>query len=78
MVVIVDVEENVKLNIIDNVIFYVGDVKDILIIEFVEKYGKLDLLIIDFFWVGMYFKVVEMFKELVVFRMVYVSCNLVI
>lgn len=34
--VIVDVEVNVCFNDIENVVFYVGDVKDILIVDFVE------------------------------------------
>lgn len=73
-----DVEVNVCFNDIENVVFYVGDVKDILIVDFVEWYGKFDLFIIDLFCVGMYVKVVDMLFEFVVLCMVYVSCNLAI
>lgn len=66
---------NASNNEVENVTFYVGDVKDILTDEFATKHGKPDVLITDPPRVGMHAKVVEMLLELESPRIVYVSCN---
>ncbi len=72
---IVDARENAALNNIDNAIFYAGDVKDILTPEFVEKYGKPDVLITDPPRAGMQPQVVDMLLQMETPKIVYVSCN---
>ncbi|MFK7950512.1 MAG: 23S rRNA (uracil(1939)-C(5))-methyltransferase RlmD [Saprospiraceae bacterium] len=66
---------NASNNEVENVTFYVGDVKDILTDEFAIKHGKPDVLITDPPRVGMHQKVVEMLLQLESPRIVYVSCN---
>ena len=66
---------NASNNEVENVTFYIGDVKDILTDEFATKHGKPDVLITDPPRVGMHAKVVEMLLELESPRIVYVSCN---
>ncbi len=70
-----DAKENAALNGIENAVFYVGDVKDILTPEFAEKHGKPDILITDPPRVGMHAQVVRMLLELEAPKIVYVSCN---
>lgn len=66
---------NASNNEVENVTFYVGDVKDILTDEFAVKHGKPDVLITDPPRAGMHQKVVEMLLQLESPRIVYVSCN---
>lgn len=66
---------NAANNEVENVTFYVGDVKDILTDEFAVKHGKPDVLITDPPRAGMHQKVVEMLLQLESPRIVYVSCN---
>jgi 23S rRNA (uracil1939-C5)-methyltransferase len=70
-----DAKINALNNKIDNVTFYVGDVKDILTDEFAIKHGKPDVLITDPPRAGMHEKVVEMLLQLEAPKIVYVSCN---
>lgn len=70
-----DAKENAQLNVIDNAVFYAGDVKDILTKEFADQHGKPDLLITDPPRAGMHSKVVNMLLELEAPKIVYVSCN---
>lgn len=70
-----DAKVNAKLNDIDNVRFYAGDVKDILTPEFAAEHGKPDVLITDPPRAGMHPKVVQMLIELGAPKLVYVSCN---
>ncbi|MFT5833841.1 MAG: 23S rRNA (uracil1939-C5)-methyltransferase [Cognaticolwellia sp.] len=70
-----DAKINANNNGIDNVTFYVGDVKDILTDEFAIKHGKPDVLITDPPRPGMHEKVVEMLLQLEAPKIVYVSCN---
>ena len=72
---IVDARENAKANDIDNVIFYAGDVKDVLTEEFAKKHGRPDVLITDPPRAGMHPKVVAFLLELAAPKIVYVSCN---
>ncbi len=70
-----DARVNADLNGIDNAVFHVGDVKDILTDEFADKHGKPDVLITDPPRAGMHAKVVEMLLKLEAPKIVYVSCN---
>ncbi len=70
-----DAKVNAEINGIDNAVFYVGDVKDILTDEFAIKHGKPDVLITDPPRAGMHAKVVEMLLKLESPKIVYVSCN---
>ena len=66
---------NKELNKIENATFYVGDVKDILTDEFIEKHGKADTIITDPPRVGMHKEVVETLLKAEPNKIVYVSCN---
>lgn len=70
-----DAKVNAQINGVDNVQFYVGDVRAILTADFAEKHGKPDLLITDPPRAGMHEDVVNMLLELAAPRIVYVSCN---
>lgn len=70
-----DAKENAALNQIENAIFYAGDVKAILTPEFVEKYGKPDVLITDPPRAGMQPQVIDMLLQMETPKIVYVSCN---
>lgn len=74
-IAIEDARTNAKLNDIENVTFYAGDVKDILTDDFAEKHGKPDLVITDPPRAGMHSDVVRMLLTLEAPKMVYVSCN---
>ncbi len=66
---------NAQLNNIDNAVFYVGAVRNILNESFSEKHGKPDLVITDPPRAGMHQKVVDLLLELAAPKIVYVSCN---
>ncbi len=70
-----DAKYNAEINNIENTVFYVGDVKDILTDEFADKHGKPDILITDPPRAGMHQKVVDMLLKLEAPKVVYVSCN---
>lgn len=70
-----DAKINAQVNGVENVQFYVGDVRAILTTEFAAKHGKPDLLITDPPRAGMHEDVINMLLELEAPRIVYVSCN---
>ncbi len=72
---IVDAEENMRLNDIQNAVFYTGDVKNILNPEFSALHGKPDVVITDPPRAGMHEKAVRFLLDLAAPRIVYVSCN---
>lgn len=72
---IADAEENMRLNDINNAIFYAGDVKNVLTPEFAERHGKPDVVITDPPRAGMHEKAVRFLLDLAAPRIVYVSCN---
>lgn len=72
---IADAEENMRLNTIENAIFYAGDVKNVLSPEFAERHGRPDVVITDPPRAGMHEKAVRFLLDLAAPRMVYVSCN---
>ena len=72
---IADANENMRLNDIQNAIFYAGDVKNVLSPEFAERHGRPDVVITDPPRAGMHEKAVQFLLDLAAPRMVYVSCN---
>lgn len=72
---IVDARENSRINLIDNTIFYAGDMKDILNQPFIDKHGRPDVMITDPPRAGMHPDVVKAILYAAPQRIVYVSCN---
>ena len=70
-----DAKGNAEHNKIDNVEFYVGDMKEVFTSEFINKHGKPDVIITDPPRDGMHKKVVEQILNIAPKRVVYVSCN---
>lgn len=72
---IADAKENAALNRIDNAEFFAGDMAEVLNDDFVEKYGKPDVIITDPPRAGMHEKVVQQILKIQPEKIVYVSCN---
>ncbi len=72
---IIAARENAQLNSIENVEFYVGDMKNVFNETFVAKHGKPDVVITDPPRDGMHKDVVEQLIKIKAARIVYVSCN---
>ncbi|MCK5637266.1 MAG: 23S rRNA (uracil(1939)-C(5))-methyltransferase RlmD, partial [Flavobacteriaceae bacterium] len=72
---IIDAKENAKLNKIDNVDFFVGDMAKIFTKDFIDQNGKPDVIITDPPRDGMHKKVVEQILHILPEKVVYVSCN---
>ena len=72
---IADAEENMRLNSIENAVFYAGDVKNVLSPEFTQRHGRPDVVITDPPRAGMHEKAVRFLLDLAAPRIVYVSCN---
>ena len=70
-----DAKVNAKLNLLDNTLFFAGDMKDILNNDFVAKYGRPDVIITDPPRAGMHEDVVNVILNAEPKRIVYVSCN---
>ena len=70
-----DAKVNSQLNGIDNTLFFAGDMKDILNDEFIEQYGRPDVIITDPPRAGMHPDVVKTILRAAPQRIVYVSCN---
>jgi len=70
-----DAKMNSEINGIDNTLFFAGDMKDILNREFIEEYGKPDVIITDPPRAGMHQDVVNTILFAAPQRIVYVSCN---
>lgn len=66
---------NSELNGISNVSFFSGDIKDLLSNEFLDTYGRPDVVITDPPRAGMHESVVKMLLEASPKKIVYVSCN---
>ncbi|CAM3390972.1 23S rRNA (uracil(1939)-C(5))-methyltransferase RlmD [Aequorivita lipolytica] len=66
---------NAKLNNIENVEFYVGDMKKVFNEDFINKHGKPDVVITDPPRDGMHADVVAQLLNLEAEKIVYVSCN---
>jgi 23S rRNA (uracil1939-C5)-methyltransferase len=68
-------KENAQLNKIDNVDFYVGDMKNVFNTEFITKNGQPDVIITDPPRDGMHKDVVQQILNIAPDKVVYVSCN---
>ena len=67
--------ENAELNELGNVEFHVGDMRNVLTPDFVERHGRPDVVITDPPRSGMHARVVKTLLAMRPDRMVYVSCN---
>lgn len=70
-----DAKINSDINKISNTEFFAGDIKDLLNENFVQKYGKPDVIITDPPRAGMHENVVRTILKLAPTKIVYVSCN---
>lgn len=70
-----DAKVNSAINGIDNTIFYAGDMKDVLSMDFIAKHGVPDVMIVDPPRAGMHEDVVKTILAASPRRIVYVSCN---
>lgn len=70
-----DAKVNAAINHIDNTLFFAGDMKDILNDDFIERYGRPDVIITDPPRAGMHPDVVKTILRAAPKRIVYVSCN---
>ena len=68
-------KENALLNQIDNVDFFVGDMKTVFNTEFIETHGHPDVIITDPPRDGMHKDVVAQILKITPEKIVYVSCN---
>lgn len=68
-------KENAQLNGIDNVDFYVGDMKQVFNEGFIRKHGQPDVIITDPPRDGMHKDVVQQILNIAPKKVVYVSCN---
>jgi 23S rRNA (uracil1939-C5)-methyltransferase len=68
-------KENAILNGIDNVSFYVGDMKKVFNEEFTNQHGMPDVVITDPPRDGMHGDVIEQLLRIAAPKIVYVSCN---
>jgi 23S rRNA (uracil1939-C5)-methyltransferase len=70
-----DAKENSSINNIKNTLFFAGDMKDILNVDFINKNGKPDVIIIDPPRAGVHNNVIDAILFAEPKRIVYVSCN---
>ena len=70
-----DARINTQLNGLENILFYAGDMKDILTEEFMRSHARPDVIISDPPRAGMDEKVIQMLLEIGAPTLVYVSCN---
>lgn len=72
---IADAKENARLNKIDNVEFFAGDMSKVFTADFISSNGQPDLIITDPPREGMHKKVVEQILRILPYKIVYISCN---
>ncbi len=70
-----DAKINSLINAIDNTVFYAGDIKAVLNLEFFAKNGKPDIIITDPPRAGMHEDVIDFVIKSEAQKIVYVSCN---
>lgn len=70
-----DAKINAEINGIGNALFFAGDMKDMLTQEFINEYGRPDVIITDPPRAGMHQDVVDVILFAEPKRIVYVSCN---
>lgn len=72
---VADARVNAKVNGIENVEFFAGDMKDVLNDEFISRHGRPDVMIVDPPRAGMHTDVIETILRAEPRAIVYVSCN---
>lgn len=72
---VIDARANSELNGLDNLTFFAGDMKDILTRDFINEYGRPDVIITDPPRAGMHNDVIDTILFAAPRRIVYVSCN---
>ncbi|MDR1985287.1 MAG: 23S rRNA (uracil(1939)-C(5))-methyltransferase RlmD [Prevotellaceae bacterium] len=72
---IADANYNAEINNIGNVDFYVGDMKNVLTVDFIAENGKADIIILDPPRAGIHPHVGEVILNANPEKIVYVSCN---
>ena len=70
-----DAKTNSEFNNIGNTLFFAGDIKNVLNDEFIIKYGKPEIIIIDPPRAGVHADVVQAILKILPEKIVYVSCN---
>lgn len=70
-----DAKGNAEINGIKNTMFFAGDMKDILTQDFINQYGRPDVIITDPPRAGMHQDVIDVILFAEPKRIVYVSCN---
>lgn len=70
-----DAKVNSQINNIENTLFFAGDMKDILTQDFINQYGRPDVIITDPPRAGMHDDVIKTILFAEPKRIVYVSCN---
>ena len=72
---VADARVKSELNNLDNLLFFAGDMKDILTKEFIQEHGRPDVIITDPPRAGMHNDVIDTILFAAPDRIVYVSCN---
>ena len=70
-----DAKVNAEINDIHNTLFFAGDMKDMLTQDFINQYGRPDVIITDPPRAGMHQDVIDVLLFAEPKRIVYVSCN---
>ena len=70
-----DAKINASINGHENMLFYAGDMKDVLTREFIENHGRPDVIITDPPRAGMHTDVIDAILFAAPRKIVYVSCN---
>jgi 23S rRNA (uracil1939-C5)-methyltransferase len=70
-----DAKVNAQINGIDNTLFFAGDMKEMLTQDFINRYGRPDVIITDPPRAGMHRDVIDVLLFAESKRIVYVSCN---
>lgn len=70
-----DAKVNSQINGIENTLFFAGDMKDMLTQDFINQYGRPDVIITDPPRAGMHQDVIDVLLFAQAPRIVYVSCN---
>ncbi|HEX5001406.1 MAG TPA: 23S rRNA (uracil(1939)-C(5))-methyltransferase RlmD [Bacteroidia bacterium] len=70
-----DAKQNAKINGLENLEFFSGDLKDVLTTEFTAQHGHPDVVITDPPRAGMHEHVTKRLLEMAPEKIVYVSCN---
>ena len=70
-----DAKVNSAINNITNTLFYAGDMKDMLTLDFINEHGRPDVIITDPPRAGMHNDVIDVILFAEPKRIVYVSCN---